>query len=230
LDPLPVGRSLRVRDERGRETFGFRGRAGSPAGEAYSAFEDVFRGTEELIEARQRVYVELVAGREPVLDVGCGRGEFLDLLREAGVRARGVDVDEGMAARARAKGHDVEQADAVDYLERQPDGSFGAIFSAQVIEHLPYARLMRFLELCREKLVPGGLLVAETVNPHSVVAFRNFWRDPTHETPVYPEVAVALCRIHGFESAFVQFPRGTGDLDRDLREQDDYAVVATTAS
>jgi len=133
-----------------------------------------------------------------------------------------------MVARAHEKGLDVEFGDAIDYLEAQPDESLGAVFCAQVIEHLPYDRLMRFLEHCRRKLVPGGLLVAETVNPHSLVAFRAFWRDPTHQSPIYPEVAVVLCRIHGFESASVHFPNGTGELERDLREADDYAIVAFT--
>ncbi len=86
------------------------------------------------------------ASHEPVLDVGCGRGELLDLLREEGIEALGVDIDEGMVERSREKGHSVELADAVDYLERQPDEKFGAIVAIHVIEHLPYEDLLRFLE------------------------------------------------------------------------------------
>lgn len=228
LGPLPVGAELRMNDGVGVETFGFRGGHAPTRDDWYVEFEGTFRGPEPLVRERQRVYLELLAGRPPVLDVGCGRGEFLELLREAGVEARGVDHDRGMVARAHEKGLDVEFGDAIDYLEAQPDESLGAVFCAQVIEHLPYDRLMRFLEHCRRKLVPGGLLVAETVNPHSLVAFRAFWRDPTHQSPIYPEVAVVLCRIHGFESASVHFPNGTGELERDLREADDYAIVAFT--
>jgi 2-polyprenyl-3-methyl-5-hydroxy-6-metoxy-1,4-benzoquinol methylase len=170
-----------------------------------------------------------VRGHGTVLDFGCGRGEFLDLLSEAGVAAVGVDMDPAMVARAREKGHEVEQAEGVSYLESRGTGAFGAIFASHVLEHLPHEALLRFFRAARTALEPGGLLVAETVNPHSLRAFKTFWTDPTHRAPLFPEVAIELCRAHGFRSARVMFPRGGGDSDADLRRATEYAIVATSA-
>jgi SAM-dependent methyltransferase len=194
---------------------------------AYVAFEEIFRGPEERVRGLLGPYVELLRGHEPVLDVGCGRGELLELLTSAGIEARGVDVDEGMVERSRAKGLAVEQADAVSYLERQPEGSFGAIVAVHVIEHLAYEELQRLLELARRALRPGGLFVAETVNPHSVQAFKTFWVDPTHRAPIFPEVASALALIHGFSDAEIIYPRGSGDAEADRFGQTEYALVAS---
>ncbi|HEX9350224.1 MAG TPA: class I SAM-dependent methyltransferase, partial [Gaiellaceae bacterium] len=193
----------------------------------YRGFEDIFRGPEEFIRERQRVYLDLIGTRQPVLDVGCGRGEFLDLLAEAGVEASGIDINEGMVAHCRKKGHEVELVDANAYLEAQPDDSFGAIFAAQVIEHMSYEALVRFFGLVRDRLAPGGVFIAETVNPHSIPALKAFWVDPTHRNPIFPEVAAALARVHGFEDGLIVFPAGTGELDEDRVTQGEYALVAT---
>jgi SAM-dependent methyltransferase len=228
LGPLATPAPLQVENDGGEPTIGYRGN-GEPAGERlYIEFQNIFRESEDVIRARQRLYVDVLRGRDPVLDVGCGRGELLDLLAEAGIPATGVDLDPEMVARCRKKGHQVEHAEAIDYLQARPDDAFGAVFSAHLIEHFEYDRLVRFLELVREKLVSGGLLVIETPNPHSLIAFRSFWLDLTHQVPIYPEVAVALCRLAGYDSAFVVFPNGTGDLDVDKRESGDFAVLATT--
>jgi SAM-dependent methyltransferase len=192
----------------------------------YVAFEDAFRLSEEVVRERQRPYLELLAGRQPVLDVGCGRGEFLELLREAEIPARGVDLDSGMVARARAKGLDVEQGDGVEFIERLAERSQGAVFAAQVVEHLPYERLLVFLRQAARVLAPHGLLILETVNPHSPSALKNFWFDLTHQHPVFPEVLLTLCRSIGFESAYVFHPGGTGDIDRDREQAGDYALIA----
>jgi SAM-dependent methyltransferase len=192
----------------------------------YVAFEDVFRLSEDVIRERQRPYLALLNGREPVLDAGCGRGEFLELLRDAGVAAQGVDLDPGMVARARAKGLDVEQSDLIAHLARIADSSLGAVFSAQVVEHLPYAELVRFLRLGWTKLKPGGLLIAETVNPHAPAALKAFWTDPTHQHPIFPEVLLTLCKGFGFSSAYIFHPAGSGDVDADRGRFGDYAIVA----
>ena len=197
----------------------------------YDAFEDIFRGPEHFIRDRQRRYLDLLGDREPVLDIGCGRGEFLDLLRERGFEYAGIDPDPDMVGRCKAKGHQrVEVADANSYLEKCADDSIGAIFCAQVIEHMPYEELLRFYGLGLRKLAPGGLFILETVNPHSVPALKTFWVDPTHHHPLFPEVALALCEISGFESAYVFHPNGKGQVEVDRYETGEYAVVATRAA
>ena len=197
----------------------------------YDAFEDIFRGPEHFIRDRQRHYLDLLGDRGPVLDIGCGRGEFLDLLRERGLEYTGIDPDPDMVGRCRAKGHErVEVSDANSYLEKCADDSIGAIFCAQVIEHMPYEELVRFYGLGLRKLRPGGLFILETVNPHSVPALKTFWVDPTHQHPLFPEVALALCEISGFESAYVFHPNGTGEVEVDRYETGEYAVVATKAA
>jgi SAM-dependent methyltransferase/glycosyltransferase involved in cell wall biosynthesis len=208
-------------------TIGFRSGA-AEASDGYSGFEDLFRGSEEMIRDRQRVYLELVAGRSPVLDAGCGRGEFLDLMREQGIEARGVDLDPDQVARCRKKGHEVEEGDLLEVLERTPEGSLGAIFSAQVIEHIPYPGLKRLLELGVSRLRPGGLLIAETVNPHSAAALKAFWVDPTHQHPLFPETMLALCALAGYASGDVFAPVGTGEWGLDRTRVGEYAVIATT--
>ena len=206
--------------------YGYRSSAEHRAG--YVGFEDMFRGDEELVRRRQQVYLDLLGDRELVLDAGCGRGEFLDLLRDRGVGYLGVDLDGGMVARCREKGHpSVEQGDLNEYLEGLADDSLGAIFSAQVIEHLPLPELERFLALSARKLRGDGVFVAETVNPHSAQALKAFWLDLTHKHPIFPEVALSLCSSAGFSSAFVFHPNASGDVDRDRFEAGDYAIVAS---
>jgi len=219
---------LRTVDDRGRPAIGFD--EGALGRTGYRGFEDVFRGREEFIRERLRVYLDVIGDRGPVLDVGCGRGELLDLLAEAGIPAVGIDTDDGMVARCREKGHTVEKADAVTWLEGCAPGDYGAIVSIQVVEHLPEEALTRFLEESRRVLAPGGLFIAETVNPHPIYSFKAFWVDLTHTSPIFPEVAVALCGLAGYAAAHVIFPAGGGDLDADLFGQGQYAVVARTAA
>ena len=154
-------------------------------------------GRTESVTERQRVYVDDFRDAAPVLDVGCGRGELLALLREAGVEARGIDPDGDMVAFARGEGLDVEQADAVSHLESLEDGSLGGIFMGQVVEHLPAAMLVRTLELAAQKLRPGGVLVAETINPLSPLALRNYFADLTHAQPLVPDTLALLARQVG---------------------------------
>ena len=213
-------------DAAGRPIVGYHSATLGPAAHPYLLFEEIFRGPESAIRDRQRPYVETLRGHGPILDVGCGRGEMLDLCREAGILVLGVDIDAGMVERCRAKGHRVECADALDYLTRQANGSIRTIFSAQFIEHLRYDRLIQFLQLSYRTLTPDGLFVAETVNPHSIQAFKAFWTDLTHERPIFPETLLALCRLYGFEEASIVFPTGRGDAQADRWTAGDYAVVA----
>jgi SAM-dependent methyltransferase len=212
--------------------------AAQPAARAvpdYFAFEAKMRGSTADVRTRQQVYVEDFRDATPVLDVGCGRGEFLGLLRQAGIEARGVDADADMVAYARGEGLEVEQADALRYLEGLPDASLGGIFAAQVVEHLPPATLLRLLELAVQKLRPRGVLVAETINPLSPLALRAYFADLTHAQPLVPETLALLARQAGFErveTRFLNAPRHADDVDERVREilfaPLDYAIVATT--
>jgi SAM-dependent methyltransferase len=182
--------------------------AAQPAARAfpdYFAYEARMRGSTDSVRAKQQVYVDDFRDRGPVLDVGCGRGELLALLREAGVEASGVDADADMVAYARGEGLDVEQADAIAHLESLDDGSLGGIFAGQVVEHLPAAALLRLLELSARKLRPGGLLVAETINPLSPLALRSYFADLTHAQPLVPDTLTLLARQAGFRDVETRY-------------------------
>jgi glycosyltransferase involved in cell wall biosynthesis/SAM-dependent methyltransferase len=207
-----------------RTTLGYGPGARQPAD--YASFEQLFRGEQEFIRDRQRVYLDLLRDRGPVLDVGCGRGEMLSLLAEAGVPSRGLDLDPSMVAEAVQQGLDVTQEDALAALEAAEPGSLGAVVSFQVIEHLALDDLRRFVELAHRALRPDGVLVAETVNPHSPRALRSFWLDITHRHPIFPEAALMLASGAGFPAAHILFPHGSGELAEDRVRQGEYALVA----
>jgi SAM-dependent methyltransferase len=211
------------------EVVGYRSAASLRGGDSvYVDFEELFRGPAERVAESQRPYLALVREHGPVLDVGCGRGEFLALLAGEGIAAHGVDADAGMVERCRALGVEATLADANEYLEGVEDASLGTVFSAQLIEHLPYAELQRMFELSRRKLRAGGLFVAETVNPHRVSSLKTFWVDLTHQHPIFPEVALALSAIAGFESAYVFAPT-FDSFERARFQAPAYALVATVA-
>jgi O-antigen chain-terminating methyltransferase len=163
------------------------------------------RGSSAKVRDRQRVYVEDFRDRAPMVDVGCGRGELLGLLRDAGVAARGVDADPDMVAYARGEGLDVEQGDLLGYLDALPDGSVGGLFAGQVVEHLPPGALQRLLELAVRKLGGGGLFIAETINPLSPLALRNYFADLTHAQPLVPETLALLAKQAGFRTVDTRF-------------------------
>jgi SAM-dependent methyltransferase len=206
---------------------------GAAAFPDYFAFESKMRGRTESVKERQRVYVDDFRDAAPVLDVGCGRGELLMLLKEASIEARGIDADGDMVAFARGDGLDVEQADAVSYLESLEDGSLGGIFMGQVVEHLPPAMLVRTLELSAQKLRGGGLLIAETINPLSPLALRNYFADLTHAQPLVPETLAVLARQVGFshvETRFLNPPEPVEGVAREVADilfaPLDYAIIA----
>ena len=184
------------------------GQAFTPALDSfkYVGFEDQFRGSREAIRRGLEDYVPRFAGAQDVLDVGCGRGEFLELLRKAGVTARGIDLNHEMVEVCRSHGLDVTEADAVGYLERLPDASLGGIFSAQVVEHLQPAYLLRLLELGYHKLRPGGTMILETLNPACWVAFfDSYIRDITHAWPLHPDTLKYLVLASGFTQVDVEY-------------------------
>jgi SAM-dependent methyltransferase len=168
--------------------------------QGYLELERRHRGTEEEITGRIEPYLEFFQGRGEVLDLGCGRGEALELLEKSGISARGVDISDEMVARCRAKGLRVEKSDLIAALESTPSGSLGGIVSFHVIEHLPREVLERLVRLAWRALAPGGVLVLETPSPLSVVVgARNFWLDPTHLRPVHPETLKLAYELAGFE-------------------------------
>jgi O-antigen chain-terminating methyltransferase len=151
----------------------------------YGAFAERFRGTEDYVKSGQQVYVPYFAGRPRVLDLGCGRGEFLELMRDAGVEARGIDLSAESVARCRAKGLDAEVGDLFAYLAAQPEASLGGIFCTQVVEHLPPERLPELIRLAARCLEPNGVIAIETPNPECLAIFAtHFYLDPTHTRPV----------------------------------------------
>jgi O-antigen chain-terminating methyltransferase len=181
----------------------------------YVGFENQFRGSREVIRQRLESYVPYFEGTSDVLDVGCGRGEFLDLLASRGIKASGIDVNHEMVEECRARGLDASEADAVTYLAALPDAALGGLFAAQVVEHLEPSYLLRFLELAFHKLKPGGRLVLETLNPACWVAFfESYIRDITHRWPLHPETLKYLVLASGFTSAAIEWRSPVSEQDR----------------
>jgi SAM-dependent methyltransferase len=172
----------------------------------YVGFEDAFRGSSEDIQRRLRDYIPIFAGASDVLDIGCGRGEFLALLRESGVTARGIDLNDAMVAVCREKGFEATKADALSYLRGVAPGSLGGLFAAQVVEHLEPAYLTRLLEAAFEALRPGAPIVLETINPACWFAFfESYIRDITHVRPLHPDTLKFLLIASGFQQIEIRY-------------------------
>jgi SAM-dependent methyltransferase len=172
---------------------------------AYVAFENRFRGSRDDVRERLSSYVELFRDAAPVADLGCGRGEFLELLREAGVAGVGAETNAQAAGECRRRGLDVEEVSLVDFLRARQAGSLGGVFAAQVVEHLPPAVLQAALAAAHHALRPGGLLVLETVNVRSVLALLEVYnRDLTHEKPLHPDTLGFLAAAAGFTDVRIE--------------------------
>jgi SAM-dependent methyltransferase len=172
----------------------------------YVGFEDRFRGSEDEIRDRLKDYVAYFVGRDDVLDVGCGRGEFLELLREKSIRARGLDLNPEMVEVCKSRGLDVTATDALSYLKGTGDKSLGGLIAVQVIEHLKPSYLAEMLSVAYDKLQPGSRLVLETINPACWVAFfESFIRDLTHEKPIHPETLQYLLQASGFSNVEIVY-------------------------
>lgn len=163
------------------------------------------RGTEADVRERQRIYVACFEGAAGVVDLGCGRGEFLELLRESGIKAQGVDVDLDMVLLCRDKGLDAVREDAFAHLAACPDEAVGGIFSAQFIEYLEPQRVVELVKLAHRKLAPGGWLVLETPNPACLMVFADsFYRDFPHVRPIHSETMKFLLEATGFREVEVK--------------------------
>lgn len=215
----------------------------------YFDFENHFRGSRNAVKKSQQIYLDYFRDRKHVLDVGCGRGEFLELMKEHGIMGYGVDAYEQFVELCRLKQLDAVHGDAFDILEKERE--LDGIFAAQFIEHIGFEQLMRLLELAYEKLVPGSYLVLETQNPMSLAIYANgFYIDPSHNKPVHPLTVKYLLEKIGFRDVSVlftersklpfsiprlqienaehmeQFNDAMGEVERMLFGSQDYAVVA----
>jgi O-antigen chain-terminating methyltransferase len=171
----------------------------------YRAFEDRYRGARETIKDRLRAYQPFIAPLAGLqmppraLDVGCGRGEWLELLGEQGFAARGVDLDDGMLAACRERGLDVELGDAIECLRRLPDASLALVSAFHLVEHIPFELLQALVAEAQRVLVPGGLLIMETPNAENlVVGATSFYLDPTHLRPLPPQLLAFVTEYGGF--------------------------------
>ncbi|MGD0777265.1 MAG: class I SAM-dependent methyltransferase [Candidatus Solibacter sp.] len=168
--------------------------AGALLGFDYGRFAERFRGTEEYVKAGQQLYLPYFRGCRNVLDIGCGRGEFLEMMQGAGIPAKGIDLDPESVATCRHKTLDAEVADLFVYLENLPEASLDGIFCSQVVEHLPPERLPEMIRLCASRLQRNGAIAIETPNPECLAIFAtHFYLDPTHQRPVpHPLLAFYL--------------------------------------
>jgi O-antigen chain-terminating methyltransferase len=162
-------------------------------------FAERFRGSEEDIRARQQMYISRFREHFPVLDIGCGRGEMIQIFQDAGITARGVDSNDDSVALCVSKGLDAEKADLFTCLSDLPEASLGGVICCQVVEHLPPARLPELIRLVHAKLRAGGLVALETPNPECLAIFAShFYIDPSHRHPIPPALTSFYLEEAGF--------------------------------
>jgi O-antigen chain-terminating methyltransferase len=177
----------------------------------YFALEASFRGTEEDIKERQAAYLPDLPFNNshlPVIDLGCGRGEFLELLQERGIKAEGVDTNAANIARLQEKGLTATHQDALEYLEGLEPNSIAAVTAFQVVEHLPHEYLRDLLKTAFVRIAPRGFVFLETVNTFCLEIFRTYYLDPTHQNPIPPHLLTLLAQFYGFREMkiFYQSP------------------------
>lgn len=180
----------------------------------YLAFYDRFRSPPEQLKKHQSRFMEYFSGCHNVVDIGCGRGEFLELLRDSGIGGIGVDTDGEMIRLCRSKGLEAEEIDGVAFLEREPIGRVDGIFMDQVIEHMDPRYMLRLLCLCYDKLAGEGVIVVKTINPLSLSTFTDFFLDPTHIRPVHPEALKYIVESLGFTEIETRFVARVPDRER----------------
>lgn len=223
--------------------------AGAPAFEPWytnDAFEAAFRGTRQDLLDRYADLADQLVGCGPVLDIGCGRGELLELLGERSVEAWGVETDGVLAAAACADGLDVRHGDGIAALREADHGSLGGVLLIQVIEHLTSQQSVDLVALAATRVRSGGKVVVETVNPQSLYVYAHaFYIDPTHVRPVHPAWLMFLFKEAGFADVSIDWRspppaadslQPVGDAVHDANVErlnqllfaaQDYAVIAT---
>ena len=171
---------------------------------SYLHFEDEFRGSREDIKSRVAIYIPKLraaqagSDRAPILDLGCGRGELLEVLRAEGLKASGVDSNSAAVDQCRELKLEVVIGDLFEVLAKAPDGSLGAVTAMHVVEHLPFPLLLKLLDETLRVLRPGGIAIFETPNPQNIlVGASNFYLDPTHRNPVHPQTLRYLVEARG---------------------------------
>jgi SAM-dependent methyltransferase len=198
---VPLNDPAALLDRPAPETAGTAGDADG----FYSAFEEEFRGSQAIIRERLKIYLPLIAEQPaaigaPILDVGCGRGEWLELLQEAGYSAIGIDINGAMVGQCQARGLNVQRHDVFEYLRSLPDDSLGGVSGFHIVEHLPFDRLVSLMAEAFRVVRPGGFVLFETPNPQNVlVGSFSFYLDPTHRNPIPFDVMRFLLRYSGFE-------------------------------
>ena len=178
----------------------------------YAGFEDEFRGSPEQVRAGLAPYLPLVREAAlrhpalPVIDLGCGRGEWLELLAEQRILARGADLNPVVVTPLVERGYDVSLSDVFSFLGSQADASAAVVTSFHLIEHLPPEQWILLLDEMRRVLAPGGLAVIETPNPRNIlVGAGDFYRDPSHRMPVFPDTLAYFGRVRGFDDSAACF-------------------------
>ncbi len=164
----------------------------------YFLFEYAYRGAREDIRDRQTFLIEQFLGKGNILDIGCGRGELLELLKERFIPAYGIDLDRDNVLFCQEQGLEALHEDAFDYLPKVPRASLGGVYLGQVIEHMPPKQILKLAHLCYRVLKPGGIFIADTVNPQCLTALGWFWKDPTHVAPVPKDLALFILDQAGF--------------------------------
>ena len=210
----------------------------------YVHFERWFRGTEKEVAKNQSVYLPLFTESKidskkfPVVDVGCGNGEFVGLLHEKGIRAIGLDLNKTMIDHVKEKGLEGERGDALSFLRKQKSGSMMAVTGFHIVEHIPFLDLMKIFTEAYRVLAPGGFVIFETPNPENVIVGScNFYNDPSHLHPLPPAFLELVMKTRGFSKVEI---KRLHPLKKDIKSNDplvqemaerffgpqDYAVVA----
>jgi 2-polyprenyl-3-methyl-5-hydroxy-6-metoxy-1,4-benzoquinol methylase len=215
----------------------------------YFLFEQMYRGSREEIKKRQRVYLKYLEDKKNILDIGCGRGELIELIMDEGnIGVKGIDLDDDMIIYCSEKGLPVEKADAISYLEKLKPGEIDGIYMGQVVEHLSPADMVRVVRLANEKLAKGGVFIAETLNPMCLYIFAHaFYMDTSHVKPVHPFTLEFIMQTNGFRNVetiylspvqeklsklkgsnienLEEFNKGIDRLNELLFSNQDYAII-----